>query len=105
MIDYGQITGLDWDEGNSRKNAEKHDVYQSEAERIFFHEPLLVLEDSKHSQEEARYHALGETDDARLLHITFTLRGSGTLVRVISARDMHRKERAIYEQIKKSTRV
>lgn len=102
MIDWAQITGFDWDENNSRKNPEKHDVYQSEAEQIFFNEPLLILEDSKHSQKEARYHALGETDDARLLHITFTLRGSGTLVRVISARDMHRKERSIYEQIKKS---
>ncbi len=99
MIDWAQIAGFDWDEGNSRKNVEKHDVSQSEAEQIFFNEPLLVLEDSKHSQMEVRFHALGETDDARLLHITFTLRGNGTLVRVISARDMHRKERAIYEQI------
>jgi uncharacterized protein len=80
---------------------EKHEVYQSEAEQIFFNEPLLVLEDSKHSQKEVRYHAMGETNDARLLHLTFTLRGSGTLIRVISARDMHRKERAIYEQFRK----
>ncbi len=60
-----------------------------------------MLEDSKHSQTEARFHALGETDDERLLHITFTLRQNGTLIRVISARDMHRKERAVYEQTKK----
>ncbi len=105
MIDWAQVTGFDWDDGNSRKNAEKHDVCQSEAEQIFFNEPLLVLEDSKHSQQETRYHALGETDDTRLLHITFTLRGSGTLVRVISARDMHHKERAIYEQYKKGAGV
>lgn len=103
MVDWVQVTGFDWDDGNSRKNAEKHGVGQSEAEQIFFNEPLLVLADSKHSKKEARYHALGETDDARLLHITFTLRGGGTLIRVISARDMHRKERAIYEQIEKNT--
>ncbi|WP_339750359.1 BrnT family toxin [uncultured Marinobacter sp.] len=101
MINWAQVTGFDWDEGNSRKNAEKHGVSQSEAEKIFFNEPLLVLEDSKHSQAEARFHALGETDDERLLHITFTLRQNGTLIRVISARDMHRKERAVYEQTKK----
>jgi uncharacterized DUF497 family protein len=41
---------------------------------------------------------LGKTAQNRLLHITFTLRQSGTLVRVISARDMHRKERKAYEQ-------
>jgi hypothetical protein len=101
MIDWAQVTGFDWDEDNSRKRAKKHGVYQSEAEQMFFNEPLLILEDNKHSQKESRYHALGKTDDARLLHITFTLRGTGTLIRVISARDMHRKERAIYEQIKK----
>ena len=101
MINWAQVTGFDWDQGNSRKNAEKHSVNQSEAEEIFFNEPLLVLEDSKHSQAEARFHALGETDDERLLHITFTLRQNGTLIRVISARNMHRKERAGYEQTKK----
>ena len=42
--------------------------------------------------------ALGKTAQNRLLHITFTLRQNGTMVRVISARDMHRKERKAYEQ-------
>ena len=59
---------------------------------------MLILEDTAHSDQEIRIHALGKTDEARALHITFTLRKSATLIRVISARDMHRKERAIYEQ-------
>lgn len=101
MINWARVTGFDWDEGNSRKNVEKHGVGQSEAESTFFNEPLLVLEDTRHSQAEARFHALGETDDARQLHITFTLRQDGTLIQVISARAMHRKERAIYEKAKK----
>jgi uncharacterized protein len=45
-----------------------------------------------------RFHALGKTLDGRALHITFTLRGDDTLIRVISARDMHRKERSVYDQ-------
>lgn len=98
MIDPSGISGFDWDDGNSRKSSEKHSVIQSEAEQIFFNQPLLLLEDVAHSQGEARFHALGVTDDKRLLHVTFTLRAKGTLVRVISARDMHRKERNIYEQ-------
>lgn len=102
MIDWSHITGFNWDEGNSRKNTEKHGVGQSEAEQVFFNQPLLVLADAKHSQQELRYHVLGITDDARLLHITFTLRAAGTLIRVISARDMHRKEKTIYEQNKKN---
>ena len=103
MINLTDVLGFEWDNGNSRKNAKKHGVSQPEAEQIFFNEPLLLLVDIKHSQTEKRYHALGVTDDARLLHITFTLRSRNTLIRVISARDMHRKEVMIYEQNKKNT--
>jgi len=98
MNDLDQITGFEWDEGNSRKSADKHDVSQAEAESIFFNDPLFVLEDTRHSHMEQRLHALGKTAQNRLLHITFTLRQDGTLIRVISARDMHRKERKAYEQ-------
>ena len=98
MIDWTQITGFDWDDGNARKSKDKHSVRQSEAEQVFFNQPLLILADQKHSQQEPRFHALGITDDRRQLHITFTLRGAGSLIRVISARNMHRKERKIYEQ-------
>jgi uncharacterized DUF497 family protein len=96
MIDFDRITGFDWDAGNARKN-EKHGVSQIEAEQIFFDRRLLVVSDLLHSSTEARHHALGATLDGQQLHVTFTLRGDGTLVRVISARDMHRKERQIYE--------
>lgn len=102
MIDLASITGFDWNEGNSRKN-EKHGVSMAEAEQVFFNTPLLLLADERHSQQEARHHALGSTDEGRLLHITFTLRHSASLIRVISARDMHRKERTIYEQARQET--
>lgn len=98
MIDWKRVTGFDWDTGNERKSVEKHYVSRFEAEQAFFNQPLLILADDKHSQKEPRYHALGKTDVARLLHITFTLRSVDTLIRVISARDMHRKERTVYEQ-------
>jgi uncharacterized protein len=98
MIEWTQITGFDWDDGNARKSKDKHSVRQSEAEQVFFNQPLLILADHKHSQNEPRFHALGITDDRRPLHITFTLRGAGSLIRVVSARNMHRKERKIYEQ-------
>ena len=98
MIDLDQIAGFDWDDGNSRKSADKHDVSQAEAESVFFNDPLIVVEDAKHSEAEPRLSALGKTAQDRLLHITFTLRQNGTMIRVISARDMHRKERKAYEQ-------
>jgi len=89
--------GFDWDEGNTRKN-EKHGVTNAEIEQPFLNVPLIVADDSKHSSDERRFHALGRTGADRWLHITFTERGSGTLIRPISARDMSRKERAIYEK-------
>ncbi len=97
MTNLTGITGFDWDEGNARKN-EKHNVSMAETEQVFFNAPLLVLEDSKHSNQEPRFHALGKSDEKRLLHITFTLRQAGEKIRIISARDMHKKERAIYEK-------
>ena len=92
MISLQKIEGFDWDTGNAGKS-EKHGVTQIEAEQVFLNEPLLMLHDVKHSHSEARFHALGRTNDGRLLHITFTLRAEGTKIRMISARDMHPKER------------
>ena len=97
MIDWTRITGFDWDEGNSRKN-EQHGVSMAESEQVFFNVPLITLEDSRHSHQEPRFHALGKTDDGRQLHMTFTVCHHWEKIRVISARDMHRKERAVYEK-------
>jgi len=97
MIDLAKISGFDWDAGNARKN-ERHGVSMAEAEQVFFNTPLLAVADSRHSERDARLHALGKTDGSRRLHVTFTLRDAGRKIRVISARDMHRKERALYAQ-------
>jgi uncharacterized DUF497 family protein len=93
----GSYAGFDWDEGNSRKN-EKHGVSKPEVEQVFLNVPLLVSDDSRRSRRKSRFHALGRTDLDRWLHVTFTERAKGTLIRAISARPMSRKERAVYEQ-------
>ena len=98
MVDVAQIVRFQWDEGNARKSFDKHSVSQAEAEQVFFNKPFLVVEDVKHSRPEPRFHALGVTNSGRQLHVTFTLRGKNTTIRVISARDMHREERSRYEQ-------
>jgi uncharacterized protein len=95
MGPFEKITGFEWDKGNEQKNV-KHGVTPAEAEQVFLNEPLVVLDDLKHSDTEQRFHALGQTGEGRLLHFTFTIRTN--MIRVISARNMHRKERAIYEQ-------
>ena len=91
--------GFDWDDGNLFKNQKKHDVSYSECEQIFFNIPLLIADDFAHgNDEEDRYLALGRTDQNRRLYLVFTIRGNS--IRVISARDMTRIERLIYEKSK-----
>jgi uncharacterized protein len=97
MVILEKVTGFDWDDGNSRKN-DRHGVSMAEAEQVFFNAPVLVLPDPAHSEAEPRHHTLGKTIDGRRLHLTFTLRSGGKLLRVISARDIGKKERKIYEQ-------
>lgn len=88
--------GFEWDAGNVQKSWRKHSVTCSECEQVFFNRPLLALEDVKHSATEKRYFALGVTDGGRRLFVAFTLRERR--IRVISARDMSRRERSIYEE-------
>ena len=99
MLDWARSVGFDWDAGNARKSFDKHGVSQAEAEQAFFNEPLLVVEDDRHSVAEIRLHALGMTNAGRRLHVTFTLRRDDTLIRVISARDMSDKERASHDKV------
>jgi uncharacterized protein len=96
MIDLSAVVGFQWDDGNAHKSQYKHDVSPAEAEQVFFNQPLLLVEDVRHSSDESRFHAFGVTDGARTLHITFTLRVGGSLIRVISARDMSLRERKWY---------
>ncbi len=89
------IQGFEWDEGNSRKNEQKHGVTDREAEEIFFNKPLVIGRSPK-GEPEIRYAALGKTYGSRLLAVVFTIRSKR--IRVISARPMSRREREFYEE-------
>jgi uncharacterized protein len=95
MGQLAECVGFDWDEGNLLKNWEKHGVSAFECEQIFFNRPFIAAPDEAHSSAEPRFYALGQTDAYRLLFIAFTIRGR--LIRVISARDMSRRERKVFE--------
>jgi len=90
-----RCVGFEWDTGNLTKNQQKHDVSPSECEQIFFNHPLVVAQDERHSDQEDRFFALGQTDAGRLLFVVFVVRKD--IIRVISARNMNRKERKVYE--------
>ena len=90
-----KCTGFERDAHNAQKNWQKHRVTPPESEDIFFNRPLVVADDVKHSEKENRFYALGQTGTGRMLFVVFTVRGS--LIRVISATDMNRKERDLYQ--------
>lgn len=84
---------FEWDEGNRNKNWIKHKVSNEECEEVFFDPRKRLLKEVFHSSKETRYLLLGHTFRGRALFIAFTLRGAN--VRVISARDLNRKERKL----------
>lgn len=102
-LDFSNITGFDWDEGNVNKNRDKHSVSSGECEEVFFNEPYFIYLDERHSISENRYYLLGETNEKRGLFIVFTLRKS--MIRIISARDMNKNERKAYENLKKNSEI
>jgi uncharacterized DUF497 family protein len=97
---FADVTGFQWDAGNADKNWLRHRVTQAEAEQVFFNRPILVADDEGHSDAESRFFLLGLTDSGRFLSVVFTIRGS--LVRVISARKMTRRERTHYGEVTNS---
>lgn len=100
MLDFSKIIGFEWDKGNLDKNLIKHNVVNNEAEEVFASNPI-VLPNIRHSRQEKRYFCLGQTNKGRKLYVSLTVRSSR--IRIISARDMSRKERKSYEQKKLKT--
>ena len=86
---------FDWDEWNVQKNWNKHRVQPSECEDLFFNDPVFDF-DRSHSQKKERFFAYGVTEKGRHLFVAFTIRRGK--VRVISARDMSRKERRFHRE-------
>ena len=89
-----ECVGFERDDGNLAKNWERHRVTPEEAEDVFFHDPFVLPGDSKHSREEMRYRALGQTSAGRRLFLAFVV--GGRQIRVISVRDMNLRESEEY---------
>ena len=96
MIVLRKLLHFQWDKGNKDKNYAKHTVNVEECEEIFFDDNKKILKDSLHSGREVRYIIIGMTKERRLLFIVFTIRGDK--IRIISARDLNKKERQLYEK-------
>jgi hypothetical protein len=91
---------FEWDERKARSNEQKHGVSFNEAETVFYDENARVLNDPKHSLEEARYIILGMSDSLRLLlvcHLYRVYQESEEVIRIISARKATKRERQQYQ--------
>ena len=94
FLDQGQA--FDWDKGNRGKNFIKHQVADEECEEVFFDQQKKITHDELHSGQESRHLLIGQTKKSRLLFIVFTVREEK--IRIISARDLNKKERKLYEK-------
>tara|TARA_Y100000310_G_scaffold333529_1_gene411268 strand:+ start:1325 stop:1612 length:288 start_codon:yes stop_codon:yes gene_type:complete len=95
MQKLGKTKKFTWDRWNKDKNWAKHKVTNQECEELFFDESKKILKDVLHSKNEDRYILIGKTKLNRLLFLVFTIRRNK--IRVISARDLNRKEKKFYE--------
>jgi hypothetical protein len=96
MLKVKRVKSFLWDKGNIDKNWIKHKVKNTECEEVFFDKKKVQFKDVLHSGKEERFILLGKTKKDRLLFIAFTL--GGDKVRVISARDINKRERKLYEK-------
>lgn len=87
---------FEWDEKKASRNFTKHGVSFEEAKTVF-DDPLYVdFYDPDHSEDEERYLIVGTSIRGRLLIVSYTERGD--LIRLMSAREVTRSEREVYEE-------
>lgn len=89
---------FEWDARKAATNVRKHGVPFSEAATVFADPDALDGPDLKHSARENRSLRLGRSLGGRVLIVAYTIRGAGDdeKIRIISARQASRKERAAY---------
>ena len=89
MIDF------EWDNAKAKTNLRKHGVSFSEAATVLRGGLSITIHDPDHSDAEDRYITIGTSVSGRFLIVAHTDRGDRT--RIISARELTRKEREAYE--------
>lgn len=93
---FREPLGFEWGKGNQNKNYLRHQVTDEECEEVFFDARKRIAKDELHSGQEDRFILIGQTKKQRILFIVFTIRKDR--IRVISARNLNKKERRLYEE-------
>ena len=89
---------FEWDEAKNRANQRKHGISFEEAQSVFADEHALLIDDSVHSDSEARFVLLGLSASLRTMVVCHCYRGAEDVIRLISARRATKTERALYNQ-------
>lgn len=87
---------FEWDEEKARANLRKHKVGFEEAETVFDDPLSKTIPDPNHSKSERRFLDIGESENGRIIVVSYTQRGSST--RLISARLATQTERQKYAE-------
>ena len=87
---------FEWEKNKAEANFSKHGVSFNEAKTIFADPLYIDFYDPDHSDDEDRYIIIGESKRRRLLMVSYTEREHKT--RLISAREVTRREREYYEK-------
>lgn len=103
MIIVGKVFEFEWDRGNIDKNLKKHEVEDKETEEVFFDKKRFIFKDKLHSYGEERFRIIGKTKEKRLLFVVFTKRSKK--IRIISARNINKKEVYLYEKKVSSSKI
>ncbi len=87
---------FEWNTNKAKKNIEKHGVSFDEASTVFSDPLSMTYDDPDHSYGENRYIIIGLSSNGKLLFISHVEKDG--IIRIISARQLTRKERKQYEQ-------
>ena len=91
-----------WDAAKALHNLRKHGVSFEEAATVFADPEALDWADTEHSGDEQRSKRLGKSGLRRILLLVYTIRrmkDGKEAIRIISARQASRKERAAYSEL------
>ncbi len=87
---------FDWDKSKASLNKRKHGVSFEEAVTVFYDDDALEFHDPDHSEDEDRFFMVGLSFRTRVLLVSHCVRGSGSFIRIISARKANKQEAQKY---------
>ena len=103
LLNLPKPLSFEWDKWNEEKIFKKHKITTRECEQAFMAERIFIQPDLMHSELENRFTLVSLTKSSRPIFIAFTIRNNS--IRIISARNMHKKEFKIYEKEASSAKV